>query len=111
MPTDTTDIDAIQSTGEIVGPFTDMVQRTSNVVWETTAANIPKDLHWEIILLTVAIASLIWLIRGGRGSKGVDGRERKTGLVEFLLPGDIYTHVSARVDIWLWLIERVFSTG
>ena len=99
--------DSAQSTTEIVGPFTEMVQQTSSFVWEILAANTPRDLHWRVILLTVTIAILIWLIRGGHGSKGVDGRERKAGLPEFLLPRAIYTHVSARVDVWLWVTERV----
>ena len=92
---------------EIVGPFTDMVQTATGAVWDTIATNLPKDLHWEYLLLTVILATIIWFIRGGRGSKGVDGRERKTGLLQFLLPRDIYTHESARVDIWLWVTERV----
>jgi len=102
MPTD-----ADQNTSEIVGPFTDLVQRASSVVWETAASNTPRDLHWEIILLTIIIATAIWLIKGGHGSKGADGRERTTGLIQFLLPKDIYTHISARTDIWLWVTERV----
>jgi sterol desaturase/sphingolipid hydroxylase (fatty acid hydroxylase superfamily) len=100
---------AAPTTGQedIVGPLTDTVQRTGNVVWDTIAANIPRDLHWEIILLTLTIATFIWLVRGGHGSRGADGRERKASLLQFLLPGDIYTHVSARVDIWLWVTERL----
>jgi sterol desaturase/sphingolipid hydroxylase (fatty acid hydroxylase superfamily) len=89
------------------GPLADIVQRASHQAWETAAANIPRDLHWEIILLTLVLASLIWLFRAGHGAKGSDGRERKAGLVEFLLPRDIYTHVSARVDFWLWVLERL----
>ena len=88
---------------EIVGPFTDLVQRSSDII----AANLPQDLHWQIILLTLTLATLIWFIRDGHGSKGSDGRERQVGLLQFLLPRDIYTHESARVDIWLWITERV----
>ena len=95
------------SSGEIVGPFTDMLQSAATVVWDTTTANIPGGLHWRMLLLTVFIAIVIYLIRGGHGAKGADGRERKSGLVEFLLPKDIYTHVSARVDVWLWVLERI----
>ena len=99
--TATTDVASIQ------GPFTDMLQHAARVVWETVAANTPRDLHWYMILLTLFIGTLIFLLRKGHGAKGADGRERKTGLLKFLLPGDIYTHISARVDIWLWVLERV----
>lgn len=94
-------------TAEVVGPFTDMVQRSAQVIWQVAADNVPKDLQWQYIALTVVLATFIWWKRGGRGAKGADGRERPSGLLDFLLPRDIYTHVSARVDIWLWVLERV----
>ena len=90
----------------IVGPFTDMAQQLSSVAWSTMAANIPGDLHWDRILITLFIAILLFFYYQGRGSKGADGGERKVGILQFLLPMDIYTHVSARVDIWLWVLER-----
>ena len=92
---------------ETIGPFTDMVQQVASVVWVTVADNTPRDLHWYIILLTLFLATLIFLIRGGHGARGADGRERKTAYLNYILPKDIYTHISARVDIWLWVIERV----
>jgi len=91
----------------VLGPFTDMTQRVADVVWHAAAANVPRDLHWYMILLTLFIGTLIFLIRRGHGARGADGRERKTGLLNFLLPRDIYTHISARVDIWLWVLERI----
>lgn len=94
------------SAEQIVGPFTDMVQQFSAMIWKTTAANIPGDLHWDRILITLFLALLIFFFYHGHGSKGADGRERKAGLLQFLLPRDVYTHVSARVDIWLWVLER-----
>lgn len=90
----------------IVGPFTDMAQQLSSVAWSTMAANIPGDLHWDRILITLFIAILLFFYYQGRGSKGADGGERKVGILQFLLPMDIYSHVSARVDIWLWVLER-----
>ncbi|MDA0680169.1 MAG: sterol desaturase family protein [Proteobacteria bacterium] len=93
--------------GEILGPFTDMVQRATTVVWDTVAANTPGDLHPRTILLTLFIATLIFLVRRGHGARSADGQERKTGYLNFLLPKDIYTHISARVDIWLWVLERI----
>jgi sterol desaturase/sphingolipid hydroxylase (fatty acid hydroxylase superfamily) len=107
MPTESSGAVAAASSGEIVGPIHDIVQTASGVVWNMVAANLPKDLHWQYLLITVTIATCIWLIRRGGGSKGADGRERKTGLVQFLLPRDVYFHESARVDIWLWVTERV----
>ena len=92
---------------EVTGPFTDMLQQSWAIVWDTTAANVPRDLQWQVLLLTVFLAVLIYLIRQGRGARGADGRERKVGILEYLLPKDIYTHVSARVDIWLYVLERV----
>ena len=92
---------------ELVGPFTEMAQSVAAVVWDTAAANVPRDLHWRTLLLTVFLAILIYLLRRGRGARGADGRERKVGLGEFLLPKDIYTHISARVDIWLYVLERI----
>jgi len=106
MNIDNDNIEAVQNTNEIVGPLTNILQRAGNLTWETLASNIPMDLHLPVILLTLVIATGIWLIRDGRGSKGADGRERRATLLQFLLPRDIYTHESARVDIWLWVFER-----
>ena len=103
-----THTDTANGADNIVGPFTQMSQTVAKFVWNTAATNIPQDLEWEIVLLTLAIAGLLWFLRGGHGSKGVDGRVRKAGLLQFLLPKDIYTHASARVDVWLWVTERIF---
>lgn len=84
-----------------------MVRNVASVVWDTTTANIPNGLHWRMLLLTAFIGIVLYLIRGGHGSKGADGRERKVGLLEYLAPRDIYTHISARVDVWLWVLERI----
>lgn len=92
------------SAGEILGPFTDIVQRVGSVAWETAASNVPGVLRPRTLLLTVFIATLIFLIRRGHGAKGADGRERKSGLLSFLLPKDNYTHKSARVDVSLWVL-------
>ena len=95
------------SGSEILGPLTDITQQVAVIVWDTVAANTPRDLKWPTLLLTVFIGISIYLIRRGHGAKGADGQARKTGLLQFLLPKDIYTHVSARVDIWLWVLERI----
>ncbi len=85
-------------TESITGPFTSMVQ---------SVMELPRDLHWDVLIITLVIAILIWMIRGGHGAKGADGHERKNRLAQFLLPRDIYTHVSARVDVYLWVAERL----
>lgn len=97
----------VQSTGEIVGPFTDVLDKASSLMFDTLAPHVPRDLHWKSILLTLFLAVVIFLIRRGRGARSADGRERKVSIVEFLLPRDIYTHISARVDVWLYVTERV----
>jgi sterol desaturase/sphingolipid hydroxylase (fatty acid hydroxylase superfamily) len=89
------------------GPFTSMAQSAIDLVREVIAPNLPRDLHWDVLIITLVIATLIWLIRRGHGSKGADGQERKTNLAQFLLPRDIYTHQSARVDVYLWVAERL----
>jgi sterol desaturase/sphingolipid hydroxylase (fatty acid hydroxylase superfamily) len=94
---------------EAVGPFTELVRHYGPVLCKTLADNVPRDLRWNWLLLMLAIAVLIFVFRKGRGAKGADGRERRCGFVEFLLPRDIYTHVSARVDVWLWVFERALK--
>ena len=96
-------------TEEPIGPINEIVAR----VWEILAGNVPADLHWRTLLLTVAIGILIYSIRGGLGARSADGRAdpkdsgASRSIVSYLLPKDIYTHVSARVDVWLWVLERV----
>lgn len=94
---------------QAVGPFTELVEKYGPRAWEMLAANVPRDLRWSWLLLMFAIALLIFVLRKGRGAKGADGRERACGFVEYFLPRDIYTHVSARVDVWLWVFERALK--
>lgn len=98
--------DIADSSGEIVGPFSEIVQQSTQFIWDITSSNIPGDLHWDRILIMLFFALALFFFYGGHGSKNAQGRERKAGLFEFLLPRDTYTHVSARVDIWLWVLER-----
>jgi hypothetical protein len=107
MPILSAALDATDNAGGVTGPFTEVTQQVFRVVWDTVSANVPRDLRWYMILLTLFLGSLIFLVRRGHGAKDADGRERKTTLLNFLLPRDIYTHISARVDIWLWVIERI----
>ncbi len=92
---------------EIVGPFTQLQQTVLNFDWSSLAAHLPRDLYWDVLLLTLVIAVFIWFKRKGEGSKGADGRARKAELFQFLLPKDIYTHQSAKVDVCLWVTERL----
>lgn len=99
----------MESAAQAVGPFTELVSQYGPRVWDALAANVPRDLRWNYLLLMLAIAMLIFVIRKGRGAKGADGRERLSGFLQYLLPRDIYTHVSARVDVWLWVFERTLK--
>ena len=85
-----------------IGPLADI----SNTVLTLIQDNLPRDLTWPFLLLTVVLATVIWSLRGGRGSKDASGQERPANLISYLLPRDIYSHVSARVDIWLYVFER-----
>lgn len=92
------------SPDEIVGPFTELLQRGGQIIGD----NIPQDLQVNVLVITFVIAALIWVLRKSHGSRGADGRERKASFLKFLLPRDIYTHVSARVDIGIYVITRLF---
>jgi sterol desaturase/sphingolipid hydroxylase (fatty acid hydroxylase superfamily) len=94
---------------EKIGPFTELTREYGPVVWKALSENVPRDLRWNWLLLMLALAVIFYAVRKGRGAKGADGRERHCGLVEYLLPKDIYTHVSARVDVWLWIFERALK--
>ena len=91
---------------ELVGPLSETSQEIGSFIWQIIASNLPRDLHWQFLAVTLVLAVFIWLARKGHGSRGADGRERPAPLLKFLFPRDIYTHISARVDIWLWVTER-----
>lgn len=94
-------------TEQAQGPLTEASSWLADFLWQTIPANLPRDLQLDILLLTLVIATLICVLRHGHGSRGADGRERKAGLLQFLFPRDIYTHVSARVDVGLYVFERL----
>ena len=72
--------------------------------------SIPRDLHWQYLAMTFVIATFLWWFRSGRGSRGADGYERKADFLTYLLPKDIYTHVSARVDAVSYTHLRAHET-
>jgi hypothetical protein len=93
----------MESSSEVLGPFTEIVRLS----WTILADNIPTDLRWDRLLITLFLALALYVLLRGRGAKDAGGREHQSdGLLEFLLPRDIYTHISARVDVWLWVLER-----
>jgi sterol desaturase/sphingolipid hydroxylase (fatty acid hydroxylase superfamily) len=98
----------IETETTIQGPLSDALVRLGSLAQDTFMVEVPADLRWNALLLMFVIAMILFFIRSGHGSRGADGHERKSGLLAFLLPKDIYTHVSARVDIWLWLFEQLF---
>ena len=85
------------------GPLNQLISDALVVI----APHVPRDLTWPILLLTAGLATTIWLLRKGVGAKGADGRVRRMPLRQFLLPAEIYTHVSARVDVGLYVFERL----
>ncbi|MEH6592907.1 MAG: fatty acid hydroxylase family protein, partial [Halioglobus sp.] len=97
----------MQETYESIGPLTEASDWLANFIWQDLASAVPHDLQWKIILLTLAIATGIFWARGGRGSRGADGGERKANLLQYLFPKDIYSHTSARVDVGLYVLERL----
>lgn len=83
------------------------LNQLTSVIFAQVSENLPRDLTWPILLLTIGLATGIWLFRGGLGAKGADGRVRPMPLGEFLLPREIYFHISARVDVSLYIFERL----
>ncbi len=55
------------SSPEAIGPFTELAHEYGPIVWNTLAANVPRDPHWNWLLPRLALALLIFLIRKGRG--------------------------------------------
>ena len=47
------------------GPLTQIV----TAIWDAIAGNLPRDLTWPILLLTLVLAIGIWFLRRGHGSK------------------------------------------
>lgn len=97
---------AVDDKAEILGPFTDLANRIAAALWNAVLPSAGSTFWWPLLLLTVVITVLFWVFRNGRGAKDADGRERPMGLLEYVIPKRIYTHPSARVDIWLYLLDK-----
>jgi sterol desaturase/sphingolipid hydroxylase (fatty acid hydroxylase superfamily) len=95
-----------ESSEEILGPFSDITNRIAEALWNAVFPGATTTLWWPMLALTALITIAFWFFRKGRGAKDADGRERPMGLLEYLVPKKIYTHQSARVDIWLYLLDR-----
>jgi sterol desaturase/sphingolipid hydroxylase (fatty acid hydroxylase superfamily) len=95
-----------ESSEEILGPFSDITNRIAEALWNAVFPGATTTLWWPMLGLTALITIAFWIFRKGRGAKDADGRERPMGLLEYLVPKKIYTHQSARVDIWLYLLDR-----
>ena len=87
-----------------MGPLTDI----SSTALLLIQNNLPRDLTWPFLFTTLFLGIALWTLRNGRGAKDATGQERPADtLMQFLLPYDIYSHVSARVDVSLYLFERM----
>ena len=85
-----------------IGPINELLSAVMAILGE----HVPRDLTWPMLMVMLAIATAIWLIRDGWGAKGVNGRVSHQSLIPFLLPKEIYTHTSAKVDVGLYVVER-----
>jgi sterol desaturase/sphingolipid hydroxylase (fatty acid hydroxylase superfamily) len=95
------------STAEVLGPFSDITNRIAEAIWYAVFPGATTNsLWWPLLALTLIITTAFWVFRKGRGAKDAEGKERQMGLLEYLFPKSIYTHKSARVDIWLYLLDR-----
>ena len=90
----------------MLGPFSDLAHRMGVAVYVAALPDAHNSLHWPFLVLTVVIAVALYVLRKGRGAKNAAGREGPASLREYLLPREIYSHLSARVDIGLYLIDR-----
>lgn len=97
-----------EKSDEILGPFSDISNQVAEALWNAVLPGSPgASLSWELLTLTLLMATAFWFFRKGRGSKDAGGRERPaSSLLHYLLPREIYTHRSARVDIGLYLLDR-----
>ncbi len=93
-----------------LGPYADLAKRVAESVYEGfMPAARTSSLHWPLLVLMVLIAIALFVVRGGRGARDETGEERPASLAQYLLPRRLYAHPSARVDIWLYLLDRALT--
>ena len=97
---------ATARTEDIIGPFSDMARQIAAALRDAVLPGPGSTFWWPLLLLTLLITIAFWIFRDGRGAKDADGKEQRMGLLEYVLPKRIYTHPSARVDIWLYLLDK-----
>ena len=101
------DAGIVRESQQILGPFSDLSGRILDALYESFMPGArTSSLHWPLLLLTLLLAVGFYVLRRGRGARDADGRERRCGLVDYLFPPRIYRHVSARVDVGLYLLDR-----
>ena len=50
---------------ELVGPLNETTQELSNYLWQLVANNLPRDLTWQFLSVTIVLAICIWLFEKG----------------------------------------------
>jgi sterol desaturase/sphingolipid hydroxylase (fatty acid hydroxylase superfamily) len=91
---------------EVLGPFTEISLKVADAFWQGVFPSAGSNsLHWPYLLGMFALAALLFVLRKGRGAKNEHGVEQETGFLNYLLPKSIYTHLSAKVDVGLYLID------
>lgn len=93
---------------QLPGPFAELSSALAETFWLAIFPSAQTNsLHWPLLVLTLVIAVFLYYLRGGRGAKDGDGVERKHTLWGYLFPKSVYLHHSARVDIGLYLIDKL----
>lgn len=90
----------------VTGPFSDLLQQVFAALRDAMLPGPGSSFWWPLLVITLLITIAFWYLRGGRGAKDADGRERQMNLLEYIAPRKIYTHRSARVDVGLYLLDK-----
>ena len=55
---------------ELVGPLSETSQEIGSFIWQIIASNLPRDLHWQFLAVTLVLAVFIWLVERGMVREG-----------------------------------------
>ena len=55
---------------ELVGPLSETSQEIGGFIWQIIASNLPRDLHWQFLAVTLVLAVFIWLVERGMVREG-----------------------------------------